>query len=73
MISHDFLCNHSVLLDGKFFLLITENSLSDLHQSGYRIMKDLFSVTFSTSLYAITILPDDDFANTLHQIYVVST
>ncbi len=34
---------------------------------------DLYNMTFSTYLYAIAILPHDDFANTLHQIYVVRT
>ncbi len=62
-----------VSLDGKIFLLITKNSLSDLRRLGYRIIRDPFSVTFSTSLYAIIILSDDDFANTLYQIYVVCT
>ncbi len=61
------------MLGGEFFLLITENSFPDLRRLEYHIIKDLFSVTFSTSLYAITILPDYDFADTLHQIYVVST
>ncbi len=48
------------MLGGEFFLLITENSFPDLRRLEYHIIKDLFSVTFSTlctplRFYLITI------------------
>ncbi len=72
IISQDlYVRNHSVLLDGEFFFLITENFLPDPRRPEYRIMKGLFGMTFSTTLYAIIILLHDNFANTLHQIYIL--